>query len=115
DLVAEHGVHHLVLLNARLPLEGGGDHDRAEVVAAAGPVLDLRLGAGDRGLDALLDLVRSGHPANSVASAILFEATPVARRRKAANPTMILITDKGAEKVHEFLASQNADVQTAGL
>jgi len=28
---------------------------------------------------------------------------------------MILITDKGAEKVHEFLASQNADVQTAGL
>jgi iron-sulfur cluster assembly protein len=28
---------------------------------------------------------------------------------------MITITDKGAEKVHEFLASQNADVQTAGL
>jgi iron-sulfur cluster assembly protein len=28
---------------------------------------------------------------------------------------MILITDKGAEKVREFLASQNADVQTAGL
>ncbi len=28
---------------------------------------------------------------------------------------MITITDKGAEKVHEFLAGQNADVQTAGL
>ncbi len=28
---------------------------------------------------------------------------------------MILITDKGAEKVRDFLASQNADVQTAGL
>jgi iron-sulfur cluster assembly protein len=28
---------------------------------------------------------------------------------------MILITDKGAEKVHEFLTGQNADVQTAGL
>ncbi len=28
---------------------------------------------------------------------------------------MILITDKGAEKVHEFLSGQNADVQTAGL
>ncbi|MEZ5121989.1 MAG: iron-sulfur cluster assembly accessory protein [Solirubrobacterales bacterium] len=28
---------------------------------------------------------------------------------------MITITDKGAEKVREFLASQNADVQTAGL
>ena len=28
---------------------------------------------------------------------------------------MILITDKGAEKVREFLAGQNADVQTAGL
>jgi iron-sulfur cluster assembly protein len=28
---------------------------------------------------------------------------------------MIILTDKGAEKVHEFLASQNADVHTAGL
>jgi iron-sulfur cluster assembly protein len=28
---------------------------------------------------------------------------------------MITITDKGAEKVHEFLGGQNADVQTAGL
>jgi len=28
---------------------------------------------------------------------------------------MIQITDKGAEKVHEFLASQEADVSLAGL
>jgi iron-sulfur cluster assembly protein len=28
---------------------------------------------------------------------------------------MIEITDKGAEKVHEFLASQEADVSVAGL
>ena len=28
---------------------------------------------------------------------------------------MVTITDKGAEKVREFLASQNADVETAGL
>ena len=28
---------------------------------------------------------------------------------------MITITDKGAEKVHEFLASQGADVAMAGL
>ena len=28
---------------------------------------------------------------------------------------MITITDKGAEKVHEFLASQGADVSAAGL
>ena len=28
---------------------------------------------------------------------------------------MITITDKGAEKVHEFLASQGADVTSAGL
>jgi iron-sulfur cluster assembly protein len=28
---------------------------------------------------------------------------------------MITITDKGAEKVHEFLASQQADVNLAGL
>jgi iron-sulfur cluster assembly protein len=28
---------------------------------------------------------------------------------------MITITDKGAEKVHEFLASQGADISAAGL
>ena len=28
---------------------------------------------------------------------------------------MITITDKGAEKVHEFLAAQGADVSSAGL
>ena len=28
---------------------------------------------------------------------------------------MITFTDKGAEKVEEFLAAQNADVQTSGL
>jgi iron-sulfur cluster assembly protein len=28
---------------------------------------------------------------------------------------MITLTDKGAEKVHEFLAAQNADLSTAGL
>jgi iron-sulfur cluster assembly protein len=28
---------------------------------------------------------------------------------------MITITDKGAEKVHEFLASQEADISLAGL
>ena len=28
---------------------------------------------------------------------------------------MITITDKGAEKVQEFLASQSADIQTSGL
>ncbi len=28
---------------------------------------------------------------------------------------MITITDKGAEKVHEFLASQDTDVSSAGL
>ena len=28
---------------------------------------------------------------------------------------MIMLTDKGAEKVHEFLAAQNADLSSAGL
>jgi iron-sulfur cluster assembly protein len=28
---------------------------------------------------------------------------------------MITLTDKGAEKVHEFLASQGSEVETAGL
>src|SRR3954466_7412885 len=61
DLVAEHRVDHPVLLKAALAGELGGQHGRPEVVAAAGPVLHIGVGAGDGRLDALLDLVGSGH------------------------------------------------------
>src|SRR3954454_19796583 len=61
DLVAEHRVDHPVLLDAALAAERGGYDGGAEVVAAAGPVLDLDAGVGDRGLDALLDVLGVGH------------------------------------------------------
>src|SRR5919198_1464488 len=41
-------------------------------------------------------------------------ASPTSETLGAPNP-MITLTDKGAEKVHEFLAAQNADLSTAGL
>jgi len=37
------------------------------------------------------------------------------RAESGAGKTLISFTDKGAEKVREFLASQSADIQTAGL
>ena len=70
-------------------------------------------GAGDRGLDALLELVGGGHPEARVATATLREALSTAGHLQA--PRAITFTDKGAEKVQEFLASQSADVATAGL
>ena len=42
-------------------LEALGDYLRAEVVAAAGEVLDLRPGARQRALDAVLELGRAWH------------------------------------------------------
>jgi iron-sulfur cluster assembly protein len=72
------------------------------VVAPAGEVGDLGAGARDGVLDALLKLVRARHDKERVAGAILSEA-------------MITFTDKGAEKVQEFLASQGAEIQTSGL
>src|SRR3954453_10743388 len=44
DLGAEPRVDHPVLLEPALAGEGGGDDGGAEVVAAAGPVLDLHVG-----------------------------------------------------------------------
>ena len=79
----------------------GGDRG-AEMVAAAGEVGDLGAGARDRGLDALLELVGGRHCTERVAGAILSEA-------------MITFTEKGAEKVQEFLAGQGAEIQTSGL
>src|SRR4051812_6057966 len=61
DLVAEHRVDHPVLLDPALAGERVGHDGRAKMVAAAGPVLDRGLRAGDGGLDALLDVVGGGH------------------------------------------------------
>ena len=72
------------------------------MIAPAGEVGDLCAGARDGGLDALLKVVRARHDKERVAGAILSEA-------------MITFTNKGAEKVQEFLASQGAEIQTSGL
>jgi hypothetical protein len=61
DLGAEDLVDETVLLDPAAPGEGRRGHAGAEVVAAAGVVLDLGASAGDRGLDALPDVLCGGH------------------------------------------------------
>src|ERR1700712_5460870 len=48
-------------------------------------------------------------------AATLPEVLPIPPETTPGVPTMITITDKGAQKVHEFLSSQGADVSAAGL
>ena len=59
DLLAEDAVDESVLLDPREAGEGAGAHDRPEMVAPAGVVLDIDQSARNGRLDALLDLVRS--------------------------------------------------------
>src|SRR5438270_518232 len=61
DLRAEDVVNETVLLDAAAAREGRRGDGRAEVIAAPRVVLYLRSRAGDRRLDALLDLLRRGH------------------------------------------------------
>ena len=75
------------------------------MVAAAGVVLDLGVRARDGGLDALLYVLCRAASQRSSSTA----------ERAILGKAMITISDKGAEKVHEFLASQEADVSMAGL
>ena len=60
--VAEDRVHEAVLLDAAEAVERRGGDGRAEVVAAAGVVLDVGVRARDGGLDALLYVLGGGHP-----------------------------------------------------
>ena len=61
DLIAEHAIHKLVLLDAATPRKSWGYDGSAEMVAAAGVVLDVGLGLRDGGLDPLLYLLGCGH------------------------------------------------------
>src|SRR5271169_5398801 len=61
DLGAEYLIDETVLLDAAAPLEGGRRDRCAEVVAAAGVVLDVGLGSGNGGLDALLYVLGRRH------------------------------------------------------
>src|SRR3954447_9446508 len=101
DLGPEHRVDAAVLLDAAHPGEFGRDHGCAEMVPAAREVGDVGVRTGYGGLNALLQLVGRWHQVSSVAVATL--------------RIVITFTEKGAEKVQEFLASQSADIQTSGL
>ena len=68
DLVAEDVIDEPVLLEPREAGEGLGDYGGAEVVAAAGEVVDLGPGVGDGGLYASFEVFRGGHLANRVAT-----------------------------------------------
>jgi hypothetical protein len=61
DLGSEDIVDEPVLLDSRQPGEAVGHDLGAEVVAAAGQVLDLGSRAGYGGLDSLLQILRGGH------------------------------------------------------
>jgi iron-sulfur cluster assembly protein len=102
DVGPEHRVDAAVLLNPAHTGELGRGDAGPEMVPASGEVGHLGTGAGDRGLDALLQVIGARHEQQRVAGAILSEA-------------MITFTDRGAEKVQEFLSSQGAEIQTAGL
>jgi iron-sulfur cluster assembly protein len=79
------------------------------MIATAGPILDLRAGPRDRCLNPFLKLFCIGHLRLNVRR--ICPATLLAILSKA----MITITDKGADKVREFLAAQGAETTAAGL
>ena len=101
DIGPEHRVDTTVLLDAAHTGELRRDDGRAKVVPASREVGDVSLRTGYCGLDAPLQLVGRWHQDPSLAVATL--------------RIVITFTEKGAEKVQEFLASQSADVQTSGL
>jgi iron-sulfur cluster assembly accessory protein len=106
DLRAEDVVDELVLLDSAASREGGCGHGCSEVIAPSGPVLDLGSRPWDRGLDALSDLLGVWHPAPKLRATAALAILSIA---------MVTITDKGAEKVREFIAAQNTDAAMAGL
>jgi iron-sulfur cluster assembly protein len=103
ELLAEDRVDEAVLLDAAAPCERLGSDGRLEVVVAAA---DFGAGTRNRGLDALLDVLGGGHLTQRIAGGAGLATLWIA---------MVAFTDKGAEKVREFLAGQGADVALAGL
>jgi len=102
DLAVEDLVDEAMLLDSAAAGERRRGDGGAKVVAATREVFDLGAGAGYRGLDPFLYVVGLWQRAERIA------APPILG-------FVISITDKGAEKVHEFLAGQQADVSVAGL
>ena len=98
DLVAEHVVDELVLLDAGQALEAVRDDLGTEVVSAAVQVLDLHIRSRKGLLDPMLELIRSRHGFEEVSRGYYF-------------PSMVTLTTIAAEKVRGFLEGQ----ESAGL
>ena len=96
-------VHQAVLRDSRHSAEGRRGHHCVEVVTVTA---DLGACARNTRLDALFQFLGGGRHIPSVAP-----RGPMAILREA----MITLTDKGAEKVREFLSAQSAVAETAGL
>ena len=73
DVGSEHRVDAAMLLDAAHPGELRRDDGGAEVIFRAREIGHVGCGAGDRGLDALLEVVRGGHSPERVAVATLRE------------------------------------------
>jgi iron-sulfur cluster assembly protein len=99
DLVAEHVVDQLVLLDAREPLETLGHHLGAEVVPAARGIGHRDLGPGQGLLDAFAKLLSAWHTA--------LEGTY--ESADTIGESMVTLTNIAAQKVEEFMAGQGAE------
>jgi iron-sulfur cluster assembly protein len=99
NLAPEYAVDELVLFDEAEPLELLGNHLRAEVISAAGEVLHGGASPRQGLLDALLELVGTGHTQNIA----------MASSNATFSEVMVTLTDIAADKVRGFLAQQEND------
>jgi len=104
DLVSEHVVDQLVLLDAVQALEAVRHDLGAEVVASAGGVLDADLCSRQGVFDALTKFFCTRHGVSRVPT-----DTPIQ------SGLMVNLTDIAAEKVQEFMSGQGAEGEDVGL
>jgi iron-sulfur cluster assembly protein len=104
DLVSEHFVDQLVLLNAAQALEMVRHDLRAKVVASAGGVLDADVRPGQGLLYAFSQFFCAWHWVSRVPT-----KTPIQSGQ------MVNLTDIAAEKVQEFMSGQGAEGDVVGL
>ena len=99
DLVAEHVVDQLVLLDAREAVEALGHDLGAEVIAATGCVDNQNIRTGQGLLDALPQFIGAWHPPLRVPT-----KAPIQLMKR-----MVTLTDIAAQKVQEFMNGQGAE------
>jgi iron-sulfur cluster assembly accessory protein len=94
-LVSEDAIYELMLLDAAEALEAVRGHLCPEVVAPTRQILHLGGGAGQGGLDALLEVIGGRHASEKIATGY--------------NRVVVTLTDVAAEKVRGFIDSQETD------